>query len=256
MLSIPDFVRQSTTTGQDGLFNSPKATRDFVFDKAVVEVFPDMIGRSVPGYWEGAEWIGMLSKRFATTESRIYDLGCSLGAVPWGIYRHWHHECPHVIAVDNSKPMITGFQTNLNALQTHKPPFELHCADVRHFPISNADIVVMHFTLQFIPKIDRQALLQRIYDGLNPGGVLILSEKLRGENNGIEQRLRAWHHDFKRKQGYSDLEIKQKSDSIANVMPLDTPQEQHARLRLAGFETITPWLQCFNFSSLVAEKSK
>ena len=76
-----------------------------------------------------------------------------------------------------------------------------------------------------------------------------------GENNGSEQRLRAWHHDFKRSQGYTDLEIQQKSDSIANVMPLDTPQAQHARLKEAGFTTITPWLQCFNFGSLIAEKS-
>ena len=172
-----------------------------------------------------------------------------------GDYRHWEKECPQIIAVDNSQPMLHGFQTNIEQLLPPHPPFELHCADIRSFPIENADMVVMHFTLQFIPKTDRLAVLKQIYDGLKPGGVLILSEKLYGQDSAHEQRLRAWHHDFKRSQGYTELEIQQKSDSIANVMPLDTPQEQHARLKAAGFTTITPWLQCFNFGSLVAEKA-
>ena len=114
----------------------------------------------------------------------------------------------------------------------------------------------MHFTLQFIPIEKRLDLLKKIHQGLKPGGVLVLSEKLLGKDEQTELRLRRWHHDFKRHQGYSDLEIRQKSDAIANVMPLDSPKIQMERLNEAGFATTTTWLRCFNFSSLIAEKSK
>lgn len=255
MLSIQEFVGLNVNTSSDTLFAHQRIPQDFAFDKDVVTVFPDMIGRSVPGYWESAEWIGMLSRRFSTAKGTIYDLGCSLGAVSWGIYRNWGHQCPTVIAVDNSTAMITQFKNNLSTIK-QAPPFEVHHADICQFPISNASMVVMHFTLQFIPIERRLDLLKRIYDGLKPGGVLVLSEKLLGKDEKTELRLRRWHHDFKRSQGYSDLEIQQKSDAIANVMPLDSPKIQKTRLQEAGFSTLTTWLKCFNFSSLIAEKSK
>ena len=54
---------------------------DFVFDDRVVSVFPDMINRSVPGYGTIVPMTGMLARRYAQPDSRLYDLGCSLGAV-------------------------------------------------------------------------------------------------------------------------------------------------------------------------------
>ena len=69
-----------------------------------------------------------------------------------GIYRHWGQNCPEIIAVDNSQPMLDGFQSNLEHLLPARPPFTMHCADIRCFPIEDADMVIMHFTLQFIPN--------------------------------------------------------------------------------------------------------
>ena len=65
----------------DNLFTKSRATSSgFRFDEQVVKVFPDMITRSVPGYELVVPMIGMLARRYAQPGSRIYDLGCSLGA--------------------------------------------------------------------------------------------------------------------------------------------------------------------------------
>ena len=66
---------------KDTIFSAPiEKLGDFTFDEAVAEVFPDMIQRSVPGYSNIITAIGMLTQRFVTNHSNIYDLGCSRGA--------------------------------------------------------------------------------------------------------------------------------------------------------------------------------
>ena len=55
---------------------------DFCFDEQVVDVFPDMIQRSVPGYSNIISAIGMMAARYAQPQSRLYDLGCSSALRP------------------------------------------------------------------------------------------------------------------------------------------------------------------------------
>ena len=50
---------------RDNLFANPLgAVPGFVFDQAVVDVFPDMISRSVPGYETIVAHTGELAARF------------------------------------------------------------------------------------------------------------------------------------------------------------------------------------------------
>lgn len=120
--------------------------------------------------------------------------------------------------------------------------------------IENASVVVLNFTLQFIPVEERLALLQRIYQGLKPGGALILSEKLAFEDETQDRFHIESHHDFKRSNGYSDLEISQKRSALENVLIPETLAEHQQRLEQAGFEFVEKWFQCFNFVSMVAVK--
>jgi tRNA (cmo5U34)-methyltransferase len=115
-------------------------------------------------------------------------------------------------------------------------------------------MVVMNFTLQFVPMAQRAPLLKKIYAGLNPGGCLVISEKLYFEPPSLNTLLGDLHHQFKRAQGYSDLEISQKRDSIENVLIPETLDAHIQRLRTCGFQSASPWFQCFNFCSLVAIK--
>ncbi len=239
---------------KDDIFAEPLAqVQDFRFDDQVAEVFPDMIQRSVPGYHTIIQTIGKLTSRFQQPDSHYYDLGCSLGAATLAMRRNISAANSRIIAVDNSSAMVERCERHLQAFRSDVP-VEVKLADIRQQPIANAAIVVINFTLQFLPEEDRDALLSRVYQGLKPGGLLILSEKLLSADNTANELLIELHHDFKRANGYSELEISQKRSALENVMKPDTLAEHQQRLQQAGFASQTLWFQCFNFCSMVALK--
>lgn len=226
---------------------------DFVFDNRVVSVFPDMINRSVPGYGTIVPMTGMLARRYAQPDSRLYDLGCSLGAVALAMQGAVRTPGTRIIAVDNSPDMISKLDDTLaGSGPAEGPPVETVQNDILDIVISNASVAVLNFTLQFIEPGRRQELLSRIADGLLPGGILVLSEKIRFSDEQENALQTEWHHDFKRAQGYSELEIARKRDALENVMRPESLERHGERLKEAGFRHVYRWYQGFNFVSMVA----
>ena len=126
--------------------------------------------------------------------------------------------------------------------------------DICDIQITNASLVVLNFTLQFVPLARRSELISSIYKGLNPNGCLIISEKLHFEPESLNTLLTELHHQFKRDQGYSDLEISQKRDAIDKVLMPESLSTHIQRLKDCGFKSASPWFQCYNFGSLIAIK--
>lgn len=240
----------------DRLFAQPLAqVPDFVFNEDVARVFPDMIKRSVPGYPTIVENIGVLAGHFAQPESLLYDLGCSLGAVTQALRRHVNAERCEVVALDNSSAMVERCREYLqaqDAMFQELLPARVVEADILQFDYQPCSLVAMNFTLQFVPPEQRLALLTRIRQALLPGGALVLSEKLRFEDAGAHALLTDLHLDFKRANGYSELEIAQKRSAIEHVMLPDSLEQHRDRLLAAGFSSVVPWFQCLNFASLIA----
>jgi tRNA (cmo5U34)-methyltransferase len=129
---------------------------------------------------------------------------------------------------------------------------ELQQADVLDTPLDNASVVIMNYTLQFIPIEQRETLLKRIREAMTSGDVLILSEKLTLPDPRLNEYLIDLHHDFKRQQGYSDLEIAQKRQALEDVLVPETRERHVARLTAVGFSRCDVWFQCLNFGSLIA----
>lgn len=239
---------------KDSLYASPiGAVERFQFDERVVAVFPDMIQRSVPGYAAIIHAIGLLAGRYAQPYSHCYDLGCSLGAATFSMRHQITAEQCKIIAVDNSSAMIKQMRNHL-AADDSAIAVDLQCADIRLLEIERASVVVLNFTLQFIPLADRVAFLQKIYQGLLPGGILILSEKLCFEDPRQEALQVDMHHAFKRAQGYSALEISQKRNALDNVLLPETLGQHQQRLQAVGFSSSEVWFQYFNFASMIALK--
>ena len=239
---------------KDTLYASPLGEIDgFQFDSSVVDVFPDMIQRSVPGYSAIISAIGLLASRFAQADSICYDLGCSLGAATLSMRHKISQKNCKIIAVDNSSAMLSRCQ-KIIARDTAIIPVELVCSDIQDINIDNASVVVLNFTLQFIPLADRDTFIKKIYQGLRPDGILILSEKLMFTDARQQALQTEMHHAFKKANGYSDMEVSQKRASLENVLIPETFNQHKNRLLQSGFDNTEVWFQYFNFASMIALK--
>lgn len=244
----------SKKSSQDNIFSSPLSEIvDFVFDENVVDVFPDMINRSVPGYSTVINLIGLLAQQYTKPNTRLYDLGCSLGAASLSMRHRLTQEGCEIVSVDNAEAMIERLDKILQR-DNSQTPVQTLCSDIQNVDINNASVVVMNFTLQFIPLQERKEILTKIYNGLNKGGCLILSEKLAFADNDENETQIELHHAFKKSNGYSDLEIAQKRSALENVLIPETTETHIQRLKQTGFSQVFPFFQCFNFASFIAIK--
>ncbi len=240
-------------TPPDQVYAKPRMIVDFAFDESVARVFPDMIRRSVPGYESVIALTGLLAEQYARPESHCYDLGCSLGAATLAMRSRIQQAGCRIIAVDNAEAMTRRCQQHVREAG-EGIEVEVVCADIQDIVIQNASVVVLNFTLQFISPEARPALIQHIYNGMCPGGALLLSEKIVFADSAEQQRMEALHIAFKKANGYSDLEISQKRSALENVLIPDTLEQHQARLRAAGFNSVDLWFRCMNFVSLLAIK--
>ena len=240
-------------TKKDTVYAQPLASiQAFAFDGQVADVFENMINRSVPGYALLLDLIGQLTEKYAQPDSNCYDLGCSLGASTLKIRQHLPASC-HVIGVDTSPAMVERCRTNM-ARDHSQASVEIRQEAMQHTSITNASVVVLNFTLQFIPDEQRADLLAKLARNMLPGGALILSEKIRFEDASTQAHMTELHHDFKKYHGYSDLEIAQKRAALEHVLIPNTEQQHLQRLTDAGLQAAQVYLRCFNFASFLAIK--
>ena len=243
---------QAGDQAKDQVFSRPLSeVKAFEFNETVAQVFQDMISRSVPGYELLLRMIGLYASIFVQPGSRVYDLGCSLGEASLVIADQSSGIERDIIAVDNSSAMIDKCRQHPDKAQN----IEWRCADIRATDINNASMVVLNLTLQFLPPAERLALLQKIFNGLRPGGVLVLSEKVVFADATENQRMQQLYQGFKKTMGYSDLEISQKRNALENVLIPDDEQQHQERLQTAGFGEIYQCFRAFNFVSYLAIKS-
>ena len=255
---MPDSREQPVPSGRDDLYRDPHPPAAFRFDAAVASVFPDMISRSVPGYRFNLELVAAIARRHVQPHSRVYDLGCSLGAMTLSIRSALAGMGPPpegvaLIGVDNSPAMIDRARAQLAAFQS---PYrtELICADLAEIEPAKASMVVLGYTLQFVAPEARTAVIRRIHDGLLPNGVLVLAEKVHEPDAGAEALMTELHHDFKRANGYSELEIAGKRQALENVLHTETVDTHEARLRTAGFDEVVMLSRHYGFCLWLARR--
>ncbi len=239
---------------KDTIFQTEAAARvSFRFDEAVARVFPDMINRSVPGYAASLDGIALIAHQSIRPGGRAYDLGCTLGAATLAMAQGIGERDANLVGIDLSEPMIARCRAD-QRFQELAQQVQFHTSDITGFDYEPADLVILNYTLQFLAPEQRTPLLEKLYQCLNPGGVLVLAEKFHFEEPGIADRLTRLHFDFKRAHHYSDLEIAGKRSALENVLITDT-QETHARrLKSVGFEDVVLWHSAINFGAFLACK--
>jgi tRNA (cmo5U34)-methyltransferase len=203
---------------KDRIFAEQMVPGDFAFDDKVAGVFEDMINRSVPGYSTIIKMIGVLAQRYSQADSKLFDLGCSLGGATFAMASRLEKTNCSIEAIDNSQAMISRLHGRVASDPAMGAIINCHCDDILGFPIENASVVVLNFTLQFVPMADRALLLEKIFAGMKPGAILIISEKIVFPDETLNQLFIEMYHSFKESMGYSKLEISQKREALENVL--------------------------------------
>jgi tRNA (cmo5U34)-methyltransferase len=248
-------VPQDSELSEDKIFETEDGSEPFRFNASVARVFPDMLHRSIPGYAASIEAIGSLAARYVRAGTTCYDLGCSLGAATLAMRQGIQQPCCRIVAVDVAPAMIERCREMIDEDDRQYGPetdVDLVERDIRDIQFTNASMVVLNYTLQFIERDDRDELVQNIYAGLNEGGLLVLSEKVVDEDAHLEELLVDLHHEHKRRNNYSTLEVARKRAALEDVLIPETVAEHRARLQRAGFSCSAVWLRYFNFVSIIA----
>ena len=216
----------------------------FTFNQEVTDVFEDMIDRSVPGYKTSLSLITYNTKKHYQPKTHCYDIGCSLGASSLSILKG--AKDAKIIAIDNSSAMIEECEKRYKGLEQYKA-ISFREEDITESTLTNASVIVVNYVIQFLNLRQRDALIKKIYDALIPKGVLILSEKVHYENRYETERVFQIHHNFKSSNGYTDLEISGKRDSLEGVLVTESEEDHISRAKSSGFITSEKILSNLNF---------
>ena len=240
----------------DKVFAAPlQRVADFTFNKEVAAVFDDMVDRSVPFYQEIQRMVAELATDFAQPGTNVYDLGCSTCASFLQIDRVMPAEAGvRFVGIDDSVQMLNKARAKLAAVDFERP-FHLEVADLNTgVDISNASVVMLVLTLQFIRPLYRERLIKSIWRGLGDNGCLIVVEKVLGENSTFNRLFIKHYYEMKRRNGYSELEIAQKREALENVLVPYRLEENKELLRGAGFRHVDTFFKWYNFCGMIALK--
>ncbi|MDB5019078.1 MAG: methyltransferase [Pedobacter sp.] len=226
---------------------------DFKFGATVANAFDDMVERSVPFYNEIQRMIIELAIEHAVPDTNVIDLGCSTGTTMIGL-NPFVEENIKFIGVDDSAEMLKKCEVKLKEAGFTRD-YELVLSDIHHnLKIENASVVILCLTMQFVRPIYRPKLLKKIYDGLLPGGVLIISEKILAEDSLFNRNFIKYYYDYKRRNHYSELEISQKREALENILVPYKLSENLTMLKEAGFAHTETFFKWYNFSGFIAIK--
>jgi tRNA (cmo5U34)-methyltransferase len=239
--------------GDDCLFATPRKPHDFNFGKETARVFDDMVNRSVPYYSEIQRMVCELSSNFASDKTVVYDVGCATGTTLGLLNDHLDYGI-ELVGIDNSEEMLNKAREKLGHTGTGHPIRFIN-ADLNDAPgMPNGSVVIMLLTLQFVRPLNREKLIKSAFDGLNRNGCLILVEKVTGYSTLLNRLYIDYYYEYKRRMGYSDLEIAQKREALENILIPYHFEENKSLLSMAGFSQVEEFFRWYNFSGIVAVK--
>jgi tRNA (cmo5U34)-methyltransferase len=158
-----------------------------------------------------------------------------------------------LIGIDNSPAMLQKAALKAD-VYSKKKHLQFVQGDILETELLPAGAILLNYTLQFIRPMERQNLLKKSYQALRPGGVLIVSEKIISADPLLNRTYIDLYLEFKRRQGYSEIEIAKKREALENVLVPFTSAENIGLLKNAGFAKVETFFQWFNFISYLAVK--
>jgi len=226
----------------------------YEFSFTTIRDFDIHIAQEIRGYETLFTIVTEMADTVIATGTNAYDIGCSTGRFLVTLSER--------LAAETDKfrrryVRFIGIEPNDNFAASHRDtPDSVTFVQERvtaSTRFENASLISSIFTLQFIPIQERQAVIQNIYRGLNPGGVLLLAEKVYSTDPEIDRLLNNSHLDFKRE--FTDSErIFSKDAQLRSIMRPLTLQDNVSLLENAGFDRHECFWRVNNFVALIAVK--
>jgi tRNA (cmo5U34)-methyltransferase len=120
--------------------------------------------------------------------------------------------------------------------------------------IEDASVVLLVLTLMFVRPLHRERLMRQIHAGLRENGCLLVVDKVLGDGSLFNRLFIERYYAYKRRRGYSELEISQKREALENVQVPYRMQENRDLLLGAGFREVDVFFKWYNFAGFVAVK--
>ena len=242
--------------GKDEFFAEDMKVRDFAFDEKVAAVFDDMVSRSVPLYGETMQASLNMARHFVRSDSNVYDIGSSTGTLLLSLAEMIGDPSVNYVGVDNSASMIQQAEKKVAESDFGSQVSFMEANIEKPMGLENASIVFMNYTLQFVRPLQRENVVQQIYDGLKPNGALILVEKVLGNDSLFNRLYIDLYYQYKATVGYSDKEIRQKREALENVLIPYRMDENFDLLERCGFKSVDVFFKWCNFAGIVAVKTE
>lgn len=227
--------------------------QDFKFGAETAAVFDDMVSRSVPFYDEIQRMSCELAGDFAVPGSNLFDMGCATGTTMLAL-DPMVDPGVRFVGVDNSDEMLDKARAKLAEVGKHRQldfvNADLNSANV----VEDASAVLLLLTLQFVRPLYRERLVRRIFEGMRPNAGLIIVEKITGSHTMLNRLFIEYYYNYKRRNGYSDLEISQKREALENVLIPYHHEENRDLLFDVGFRHVEEFFRWYNFCGLIAVK--
>jgi tRNA (cmo5U34)-methyltransferase len=210
------------------------------FDFDTIEDFDTHIALSIPNYDFLAEHVLYLIEALTEGDSAVVDLGCSTGKMLKTIDRredcqYFGYDISSLLPKGNDKINLFFEQRDIV-----KDAFKQGCS-----------VISAVFTLQFLPRHQRQLVIDKAYKALNAGGYFIVVEKTHSATPLIENLTNAIYYRYKQK-NFSSEAILEKQQSLASVMKLHTSEE--IMQELSAFTAVEIFWKSYGFTGYIARK--
>jgi len=223
----------------------------WTFSGSTVDAFQSHVERSVPYYPEGQQLVTQLSDFFVRDDSRVYDIGTSLGETLGALVdHHARRQDVEWIGVDVESDMVVKARERFAGRRN----VTIMQADLTSCDLEPSDLVVSYYALQFVPPKFRQEVVNKIYRALNWGGGFIWFEKVRACDARFQDVFTLLYNDFKLRQGFSPEEIIGKSRSLKGILEPFSTEGNRGLLERAGFVDVVPVFKYLCFEGVLAIK--
>jgi tRNA (cmo5U34)-methyltransferase len=213
--------------------------------------FDDHVEKSVPGYRDGHAIVEQLSDFYVTRDGRVIEIGCSTGALITRLARRHQAAGCHFLGVDVVPEMVARARERSSGLDN----LSIELVDASRVDYRDATLVVMYYTLQFIPLWQRAHLLKKMFRGMRPAGAVIIFEKTRLPSSDLQDMCNQVYDSYKLDRGFTPEEIVGKARSLRGVLEPLTSAENAALLRAAGFDEPHVIYKNLAFEGTIAVKS-